>query len=80
MKEKFYPVFEVDICFTPYAMDYSLVGAESVNDRAKHIEEIFTSEIAKAHIGDVKKHRIKQIEGLFTKEPYKIITTYAYYE
>lgn len=86
MEEKLYPVFQVDICFSSYALDYQLVGAENVDDLKEHIEEIFGNSLSKSEIKKIKKpgkndyDRIEQIDGLYTKEPYKILTTFAYYE
>ena len=86
MEEKIYPVFEVDTCFSSYAMDYSLVGAENISDLKEHLNDIFGDSLSKPQIKKIKHpgqgdfSRIKKIDGLYTKEPYKILTTYGYAE
>lgn len=113
-----YKVFEIDLSFNPYEIDYVLVGGESVEDILQHFEEIFpsyeetvtredwmtdedwddTTEYGKYKEGDVKiipkftdeqmqefkKNdpkfpRIKEIENLFTGEPYTYLTGYSYF-
>ena len=37
--EKKYQVYSVDTCFEEYAMEYQLIGAESVEDLLLHLKE-----------------------------------------
>ena len=89
MEKELYPVFQVDVCFVPYAIDYKLIGAKSREDLIKNFDwdygiidifdETFTFKEAMDHMnGD--DFRIKKIEGLYTDTPYKVLTEFAYYE
>jgi len=86
MEEKLYPVFQVDVCFSSYAMDYELVGAETISDLKEHLNEIFGNSLTKEEIKKIKHpgqndfNRIKKLDGIYTKEPYKNLTSYGYYE
>lgn len=86
MEEKLYPVFQVDVCFSSYAMDYQLVGAETISDLKERLNEIFGDSLTKDEIKKIKHtrqndyKRIKKLDDIYTKEPYKILTSYAYYE
>ena len=89
MENKLYPVFCVDVCFTSYAMDYKLIGANSREALIKNFDwadgnidifdEAFTFEEAMDHI-KVEDLRIQQIKGLYTDVPYKVLDSYSYYE
>ncbi len=41
MEKKLYKVFNVDVCFTDYAANEVLIGAESIEDLKNHFEEIY---------------------------------------
>ena len=84
-----YKVFEIDTCFSSYAMDYRLVGAKDKEDLKSHLEDILGEMCTKKEIEDIISSdiedegsytRIKEMNGLFTDEPYKILTSYGYYE
>lgn len=79
MEKKYYQVFSIDVCDMTYAMDYCLIGAESVDDLLAHWEEIFNEPLS---LGEAvaSKERITLIEDMFTTTPYKIIDRYSYYE
>lgn len=89
MEKELYPVFCVDVCFASCAMDYKLIGAKSREDLIENFdwadgnidifEESFTFEEAMDHMKG-EDFRIKQIEGLYTDTPYKILDSYSYYE
>lgn len=83
-KKKMYPVFRVDVCFTGYALEYKLIGAESKDDLIAHISDIFTDDDIDCN-GSVKRlvsdtSRFEEVKGLYTDTPYKVLDTYAYYE
>lgn len=88
MEKELYPVFCVDVCFASYAMDYKLIGAKSREDLIENFDwadgnidifDEFTFEEAMGHM-KVEDFRIKQIEGLYTDTPYKVLDSYSYYE
>ena len=89
MEKELYPVFRVDVCFASYAMNYKLIGAKSREDLIENFdwadgnidifEESFTFKEAMNHMNG-EDFRIKQIEGLYTDTPYKILDSYSYYE
>lgn len=94
MTGKKYPVFEIDTYFSTYGMEYHLVGAESIDDLREHLEEIFkeygfnSSQFKQLKGVECENDddcclncdRIQQIPGLYTDEPYKILTSYGYSE
>ena len=80
---KMYPVFRVDVCFSGYAMDYSLVGAESAKDLLNHIHDIFSDtdiNYGCGSVDDIIETRIEEVKGLYTDKPYTVIDSYSYYE
>lgn len=89
MEKELYPVFSVDVCFAPHAIDWIFVGAKSKKDLIDNFdwddgvidifEEYFTFKEAMDHMKG-EDFRIKQIEGLYTDTPYKILDRYSYYE
>lgn len=90
MEKELYPVFSVDVCFASYAIDWILVGAKSKKDLIDNLDwndgviEIFETfgsfDDAMRQIEEGDYHRIKQIEGLYTDTPYKILDRCSYYE
>ena len=77
-----YPVFQVDIYFGSWGMEFVLVCAEDITDLKNHLETIFP-DLTKREIKKLKKDdwRIKSIPGLFPDTPpYTIITSYSYIE
>lgn len=80
---KMYPVFRVDICFTGYAINYALIGAESIQDLIAHIHDIFTEDdmdYGYGSVDEITESRIEEVKGLYTNNPYIILDSYAYYE
>lgn len=83
-----YKVYEVDVCFTSYAMDICLIGAKNVKDLKAHLREIFEGELENINIevllaSSGKKElysRIREMKSLFTDKPYTIIDRFGYYE
>lgn len=90
MKNK-YQVFEVDVCFTSYAIDYVLMGAKDKDDLLAHIDDWydeeflnFTSHIEDAetlaHLIKIDEHRVKAVDNLYTDVPYTVLNRFSYYE
>lgn len=80
---KQYAVFRIDICFTGYAIDYVLVGAESIEDLLAHMHEIFEEneiDYGTTSVDEITSDRIKEVKGLFTNTPYIKLDSYRYYE
>ena len=80
---KMYPVFRVDICFSGYAIDYALIGAESVKDLLNHIHDIFSDDdlnYGLVSVDNITETRIEEVKGLYTDKPYTVIDSYSYYE
>lgn len=86
MEDSLYPVFEVDTSFHSYEMEYALIGAKNIDDLKEHINELFKDVLTKSQLKKIKTpgkkdyERIRQIDCMYTNEPYKILTYYAYYE
>ena len=79
--EKKYQVYSVDTCFDCYAMEYQLIGAESVEDLLLHLKDCKT--VSKRVVGRIKKEskwRIREIPHLYTDVPYIGLDSYGYYE
>ena len=76
-----YPVFQVDIYFGSWGMEFVLVGAEDIDDLRNHIENLFP-DLTKKEKKLLKKDpwRIQSIPGLFTDNPHTIITSFGYVE
>lgn len=77
MEKELYPVFSVDVCFASCAMDYKLIGAKSREDLIENFDWADDQEMGHMKGED---YRIKQIKGLYTDTPYKVLDTYTYYE
>ena len=79
MEKTYYKLYRIDVCASPYAIDYKLVGAESLEDLHSHWAEIFREE---NFVEEYMKNedRITEITDAFTTTPYKIIDSYSYYE
>lgn len=85
--KKFYPVFSVDVCFTPYAMEYKLIGAKNVKDLRQHIKAILSDdgiineeELSVLETGKRDSFRIVKMKNVYTDKPYKILDSFTYYE
>ena len=87
MEKNFYPVFSVDVCFTSYAMEYKLIGAKDKEDLLENFDfkpwltDYSGGTELQQQLDAIKnaEYRIKQIEGLYTDTPYKVLDSYAYY-
>lgn len=88
---KHYQVFRVNVCTSDWAIDYVLIGGESVDDVAANLKEAFSliDKKGKKHyyeqnrvkrVVEEKDRRIKPVENLYTTTPYKILDRYAYSE
>lgn len=82
----FYQVYEVDVCFSSYALEYKLIGAKDESDLKSHIKDILGETLTERQLSEIiapedeDYPRINKINGLFTDKPYKVLTSYAYYE
>lgn len=78
-------VWEVDICFEPWAWasDKCLIGADSPEEILENIDVIFGKKFFREkEINELKKYqsdRIREIPGLFTDIPIKILKRWSYY-
>lgn len=84
-EKKFYPVFRIDVCFTGYAMDYVLVGAESLDDLIAHIHDILTDDdidYGTASVDELASEtsRFEEVKNMYTDKPYTVLDSYSYYE
>ena len=78
-----YPVFQVDTYFSSWGMEFYLVGALNEEDVKSHLDKIFEVQMftpEEKRKLQTEKFRIEKIDGLFTEEPYKVITSYGYME
>ena len=77
-------VWEVDICFEPWTSEIYLIGADSPEEILENIDVIFGKKyFKKRDINELKKYqseRIREIPGLFTDTPIKILTRWSYHE
>lgn len=77
-------VWEVDVCFQSWASDVCLIGADSPEEIIENLNVIFGEKyFMKQEINELKKFssdRIKEIPGLFTDTPLKILNRWSYYE
>lgn len=77
-------VWEVDICFEPWTSEICLIGADSPEEILENIDVIFGKKyFKKRDINELKKYqseRIREIQGLFTDTPIKILTRWSYHE
>lgn len=77
-------VWEVDICFEPWTSEICLIGADSPEEILENIDVIFGKKyFKKRDINELKKYqseRIREIPGLFTDTPIKILTRWSYHE
>ena len=88
MKKKYYPIFKIDVCFSPYAIDYILVGAKDVDDLIAHIktdaiEGIDLTDDYIYSFSNLKTDydgRIKVMDNSFTDKPYVVLGEFRYYE
>ena len=78
-EKKYYPVFCVDICFSDYAMEVMLVGAENESDLVKHLKPLMHKDDFKK-VSKERAWRITLISNLFTDKPYEVLDRYSYYE
>ena len=79
--EKKYQVYSVDTCFEEYAMEYQLIGAESVEDLLLHLKDCKT--VNKKAVNKIRKEaewRIREIPHLYTDVPYIGLDSYGYCE
>ena len=82
----FYQVYEVDVCFSSYAIGYKLIGAKDESDLKSHIKDILGETLTERELSEIISPededypRIKEIKGLLTDKPYEVLTSYAYYE
>lgn len=88
-EKKFYPVFRIDACFTGYAMEDVYIGAVDKDDLVNHLKDILTGFWGKnnptnddEYIKEIieEDYRIKEVEHMFTDNPYIIIESCSYYE
>lgn len=88
-EKKFYPVFRIDACFTGYAMEDVYIGAVDKDDLVNHLKDILTGFWGKdnpttddEYIKEIieEDYRIKEVEHMFTDNPYTIIESCSYYE
>lgn len=84
-EKKFYQVFRIDICFTGYAMDYVLVGAESVDDLIAHIHDFLTDDDLDYGTESVDElaletSRFEEVKDMYTDKPYVVLDSFSYYE
>ena len=84
-EKKFYPVFRIDVCFTGYAMNYVLVGAENMDDLIAHIHDIFTDndlDYGTASVDELASEtsRFEEVKNMYTDNPYVILDSFSYYE
>lgn len=78
-----YPVFQVDTYFSSWGMEFYLVGALNEEDVKSHLDKIFEGQVftpEEKRKLQTEEYRIEKIDGLFTEEPYKVITSYGYME
>jgi len=81
-----YKVFELDVFFSSYGMEYVLVGAIDEEDLKKHITKEFMSLVGggtsrKKFIKRLEEEkRIHEIPNVFTDTPYVILARYCYWE
>ena len=87
LPEGFYQVFEINICWDKWAMDYCQVGAKDLTDLKEHLGKIFKNSLSRKHLNELKNDnpqdrfsRIDKIENLYTNKPYTILTSYGYEE
>ena len=78
--EKMYQVYSVDTCFTEYAMEYQLIGAESVDDLIAHLGDFIQYKKDRKRIENEREWRIREIPHLYTDVPYKGLDSFGYYE
>lgn len=89
--KKMYQVFEVDVCFTSYAIDYVLIGAKDKDDLLAHIDDWFDDEkFFSLHAGDdtetlmhlikTDEYRVKAVDNLYTDVPYTVLNEFSYWE
>ncbi len=84
--KKLYPVFRVDVCFEPYAMEYKLIGAKDAKDLRQQIKAILSDygfdkeELSILETENRDANRIVKMENIYTDKPYKILKSFAYYE
>ena len=80
--KELYQVFDVDTCFSSWAMEHCLVGAESLEDLKAHATEIFKGVLnAKQRKSLFKEeYRVKEIKGMYTETPHQILEWYGYAE
>lgn len=84
-EKKFYPVFRIDVCFSGYAMDYVLVGAESMDDLIAHIHDILTDDdldYGTASVDELASEtsRFEEVKNMYTDKPYTVLDSFSYYE
>ena len=88
-EKKFYPVFRVDVCFSGYAMEDVYIGAVDKDDLVNHLKDILTGFWKEDNPTDEDEYikeiieedyRIKEIDHMFTDNPYTIIESCSYYE
>jgi len=87
LPEGFYKVYEIEVSWSVWEMDYVQIGAKSFDDLKEHISKIFKDKLEKKQIKELKSMkeddtftRIKLVENVYTTTPYKILAEYAYYE
>ena len=87
IKEGFYPVFEVDVCWQGWAIHWVQIGAKDIDDLKEHLGDALKGIVTKKHLNELKKDdqedtfsRIQPVENVYTTTPYKILTDYAYSE
>lgn len=78
--EKKYQVYSVDTCFSEYAMEYQLVGAESVDDLITHLKDFIRYKKDRKRIENEREWRIREIPHLYTDVPYIGLDSYGYCE
>lgn len=87
MEKELYPVFCVDVCFTPYAMENVLIGAKNKKDLMENpkFEQILNDlciGITPENIDEIKieDFRIEEMENIYTDKPYTVLKRFSYYE
>ena len=78
--EKKYKVYSIDTCFDEYAIEFKLVGAESVDDLLSHLDTVVEYKRQVKKIVRDKDWRISEIPHLYTDTPYVVLDCYAYCE
>ena len=84
---KAYKVFELDVFFSSYGMEYALVGAVDEDDLKKHITKEFMNTLFGERMSKrefikrlEEEKRIREIHNVFTDTPYVILARYCYWE